>query len=122
MQLQLREHGQPGLCHTRHRTSSFMWTAPRQTNPASPPIEESCSLAEFTPIKELAMNLAAADASQGECFAERARTFFEKVYSNLRQQLSRKPDDKMEDFDVNTLTRRMFFDCHSASRSSSWKR
>ena len=26
-----------------------MWTTPRQTLPASPPIEESCSLAEFTP-------------------------------------------------------------------------
>ena len=30
-------------------TSSSMWTAPRQIYPASPPIEESCSLAEFTP-------------------------------------------------------------------------
>ena len=26
-----------------------MWTTPSQTYPASPPIEESCSLAEFTP-------------------------------------------------------------------------
>ena len=26
-----------------------MWKAPRQTHPASPPTEESCSLAEFTP-------------------------------------------------------------------------
>ena len=26
-----------------------MWTTPRQTYPASPPIEESCSLAESTP-------------------------------------------------------------------------
>ena len=30
-------------------TSSSMWTTPRQTLPAPPPIEESCSLAEFTP-------------------------------------------------------------------------
>ena len=30
-------------------TSSSMWTTPRQTYPASPPTEESCSLAEFTP-------------------------------------------------------------------------
>ena len=27
----------------------------------------------------------------------------EKVYSNLRQQLKRKPEDKMEDINVNTL-------------------
>ena len=27
----------------------------------------------------------------------------EKVYSNLRQQLKRKPEDKMKDLDVNTL-------------------
>ena len=26
-----------------------MWTTPRQTLPAPPPIEESCPLAEFTP-------------------------------------------------------------------------
>ena len=32
----------------------------------------------------------------------------EKVYSNLRQQLNRKPQDKMEDLDVNTLIWRMF--------------
>ena len=31
----------------------------------------------------------------------------EKVYSNLRQQLKRKPEDKMEDFDVNTLIRKV---------------
>ena len=30
-------------------TSSSMWTTPRQTLLAPPPIEESCSLAEFTP-------------------------------------------------------------------------
>ena len=30
-------------------TSSSMWTTPRQTYPASPPTEESCLLAEFTP-------------------------------------------------------------------------
>ena len=30
-------------------TSSSMWTTPRQTYLASPPIEESCSLAEYTP-------------------------------------------------------------------------
>ena len=28
---------------------------------------------------------------------------FQKVYSNLRHQLKRKPEDKMEDLDVNTL-------------------
>ena len=32
----------------------------------------------------------------------------EKVYSNLRQQLKRKPEDKMEDLDVNTLIWGMF--------------
>ena len=32
----------------------------------------------------------------------------EKVFSNLRQQLNRKPEDKMEDLDVNTLIWRMF--------------
>ena len=32
----------------------------------------------------------------------------EKVYSNLRQQLKRKPEDKMEDLNVNTLIWRMF--------------
>ena len=32
----------------------------------------------------------------------------EKVYSNLRQQLKRKPEDKMEDFDVDTLLWGMF--------------
>ena len=32
----------------------------------------------------------------------------ENVYSNLRRQLKRKPEDKMEDFDVNTLIWRMF--------------
>ena len=32
----------------------------------------------------------------------------EKVYSNLRQQLKRKPEDKMEDLDVNTLMWGMF--------------
>ena len=31
-------------------TSSSMRTTPRQTYPASPPIEESCSLEEFTPL------------------------------------------------------------------------
>ena len=31
----------------------------------------------------------------------------EKVYSNLRQQLNRKQEDKMEDLDVNTLIWRM---------------
>ena len=29
-----------------------MWTTPRQTSPAPPPIEECCSLAEFTPPTE----------------------------------------------------------------------
>ena len=32
----------------------------------------------------------------------------QKVYSNLRQQLGRKPGDKMQDFDVNSLMWRMF--------------
>ena len=32
----------------------------------------------------------------------------EKVHSNLRQQLNRKPEDKIEDLDVNTLIWRMF--------------
>ena len=32
----------------------------------------------------------------------------EKVYSNLRQHLNRKPEDKMEDLDVNTLIWRKF--------------
>ena len=38
----------------------------------------------------------------------------QKVYSNLRRQLERKPEDKMEDFDVNTLIWRNVYDCHSA--------
>ena len=32
----------------------------------------------------------------------------EKVYPNLRQQLKRKPEDKMDDLDVDTLIWRMF--------------
>ena len=32
----------------------------------------------------------------------------EKVHSNLRLQLKRNPEDKMEDLDVNTLKRGMF--------------
>ena len=32
----------------------------------------------------------------------------EKVYSNLRQQLKRKPEDEMEDLDVNTFKWGMF--------------
>ena len=32
----------------------------------------------------------------------------EKVYSNLRPQLKRKPEDKMEDLDVNSLIWGMF--------------
>ena len=46
----------------------------------------------------------------------------EKVHSNLRQQLKRKPEDNMEHLDVNTLIWGMFNDCHLTSRSSSWKR
>ena len=32
----------------------------------------------------------------------------ENVYPNLRRQIKRKPEDRMEDFDVNTLIWRMF--------------
>ena len=44
----------------------------------------------------------------------------EKVCSNLRQQLKRKPEDRgprCEYVDIGNV-----YDCHSASRSSSWKR
>ena len=89
-------------------------------------------------MSERARKLAAAETNQDQSFQERARKLaaensdindeddskwphnlrisradvphFEKVYSNLRQQLKRNPEDKMEDVDVNTLT-----------WSSSWK-
>ena len=32
-----------------------------------------------------------------------SRAYLEEVHSNLRQQLKRKPEDKMEELDVNTL-------------------
>ena len=73
--------------------------------------------------------LAAAGTNQDQSFQERARKLadevdskwphnyrisradvphLEKVYSNLRQPLERKPEDKIEDLDVNTLLWRMF--------------
>ena len=44
-----------------------------------------------------------------------------KVHSNLRQQLNRKQEDKMEYLDVNTLIWVLFFVCHAGCSSSSWK-
>ena len=82
-------------------------------------------------VNERARKLAAARTNQYPSFQERARNFaaensdindeddskwphdcrisranvphLEKFYSNLRQQLERKPEDKMEYLDVNTL-------------------
>ena len=68
-------------------------------------------------MSEGARKLAAVDMNQDQSFPERARKLaaqsanvphFERVFSNLRQQLKRKPEDKMEDLDVNTLIWRMF--------------
>ena len=101
-------------------------------------------------MSERARKLAAAGPNQDQSFPERARKIaaensdidgeddskgpqnyrisrangphLEKVHSNLRQPLKRKLEDKMEDFDVNTLIWRMFYDCQPTSRSSSWKR
>ena len=42
------------------------------------------------------------------CISRADVPHFEKVYSNLQQQLKRKPEDKLEDLDVNTLMWRMF--------------
>ena len=42
------------------------------------------------------------------CISRANVPHLEKVYSNLRQQLKRKPEDKMEDLDVYTLIWRMF--------------
>ena len=86
-------------------------------------------------MSERARNLAA-DTNQDQSFQERARKLaaenfdindeddsnwpqnvrisradvphLEKVYSSLRQELKRKPEDTMEDLDVNTLIWRMF--------------
>ena len=83
-------------------------------------------------MSERARKLAAAETNQDQSFQERARKLaaensdindeddskwphnlhisrakvphFEKVYSNLRQQLKCNPEDTMEDVDVNTLT------------------
>ena len=55
MQLQLREHGQPGQCHTRHTsctltsTSSPMSTASRESTTATSPNEEDCARASYQP-------------------------------------------------------------------------
>ena len=87
-------------------------------------------------MSERARKLAAAGTNQDPSFQERARKLaaensdindedhskwphnyrvsranvahFEKVYSTLRQQLKRKPEDKLEDLGVNTLLWRMF--------------
>ena len=87
-------------------------------------------------MNERAKKLAVVDTNQDQNFTERARKLaaenfdindeddsklphnlrksrayvqhLEKVHSNLRQQLKRKPEDKMEDLDVNTLIWRMF--------------
>ena len=87
-------------------------------------------------MSERTKKLVAAGTNQDQSFQERARKFaaensdindeddskwphnhrlsranvahFEKVYSNLRQQLKRKPEDDMEDLDVNTLIWWMF--------------
>ena len=87
-------------------------------------------------MNERAMKLTAARTNQNPSFPERARKLavenldindeddskwphnyrisradvpnLEKVYSNLRQQLKRKPEDKMEDLDGNTLIWGMF--------------
>ena len=45
----------------------------------------------------------------------------EKVYSNPRQELQRKPEGQMEDLDVNTLIWENVHDCQPTRRSSSWK-
>ena len=97
----------------------------------------SCSQVWLTDAKlsERARKLAAVDTNQDQSFQESVRKLaaekldindeddskwprslrvsgayvphFEKVYSNLRQQLKRKPEDKMEDFDVTSLIWRM---------------
>ena len=82
-------------------------------------------------MNERARKLAAAGTNQDQSFQERARKLvaensdindeddskwphncriyranvphLEKVYSNLRQQLKRRPEDIMEDLDVNSL-------------------
>ena len=87
-------------------------------------------------MSERARKLAAVGANQDQCYQERTRKLatenfdvndeddskwphhlrisradvphFLKVYSNLRQQLKCKPEDNMEDLDVNTLIWRMF--------------
>ena len=87
-------------------------------------------------VSERARKLAVADTNQDQNFPERARKLvpqnldindedyskwphnlrvsranvpnLETVYSNLRRQLERKPEDKMEDHDVNSLIWGMF--------------
>ena len=87
-------------------------------------------------IRESARKLAAAGTNLGQSFQERTRKFaaensdindeddsewaqnyrisrvnvphFEKVLSNLRQKFGRKPEHKIEDFDMSTLIWRMF--------------
>ena len=87
-------------------------------------------------LSERARKLAAVDTNQDQIFQESARKLaaensgindeddskwphnyrisrasvphLEKVYSNLRRQLRRKPEDKMEDLDVKTLIWRIF--------------
>ena len=46
---------------------------------------------------------------------------FENVCSNLRQQLKREPEDKMEGLNVNTMMWRTFMLVTQQARSSSWK-
>ena len=87
-------------------------------------------------LSERAGKLAAAETNQDQSFDERARKLaaensdindendskwphnysisranvphLEKIHSNLRKQLKRRPEDNMEDLDVNTLILGMF--------------
>ena len=65
----------------------------------------------FSVFKNVQGNFIVDDDSKWPHNYQRSRAYvphLEKVYSNLRQQLNRKPEDKMEDLDANTLIWRMF--------------
>ena len=91
-------------------------------------------------LSERARQLAAADTSQDQIFENLDINdeddskwphnlhvsgadvpHLKKVYSNLRQQLKREPEDKMENLNVNTMMWRTFYVGHPATRSSSWQ-
>ena len=60
-------------------------------------------------FRERARKLAAGNSDRHQRRGSRANVpHLEKVHSNLRRQLKRKPEDKMEDLDVNALIWRMF--------------